>query len=85
MPSIEFHYHNITSELTFQWFKHNIMCAANPWICEKDRNDANGGKGSERKKNKPGGGGGKKSRRKQKSVSKSQVLHKKKIFNTYIN
>ena len=23
-------------DLTFHWFKHNIMCKHNPWICDED-------------------------------------------------
>ncbi|XP_075239264.1 uncharacterized protein LOC142334824, partial [Convolutriloba macropyga] len=31
--SVSFDYHNVTEELTFHWFKHNIMCKEKPWIC----------------------------------------------------
>ena len=30
-----FEYHRIKEELTFHWFKHNIMCKDHPRICER--------------------------------------------------
>ena len=69
IDSVTFDYWNVTSELTFHWFKHNIMCKGNPWICEFEDHVVHK---IEKKKDsiqmkkdkKAAGGGNKKSRRK---------------------
>ncbi|XP_063722773.1 uncharacterized protein LOC134850910 [Symsagittifera roscoffensis] len=33
---------NPENEITFHWFKHNIMCVSQPWICNEGANDING-------------------------------------------
>ncbi|XP_063718739.1 uncharacterized protein LOC134845652 [Symsagittifera roscoffensis] len=30
---VRFPFHRPENLLTFQWFKHNIMCRGQPWIC----------------------------------------------------
>ena len=73
MPSIDFSYHNVRNELTFHWFKHNIMCKSHSWICEQDKNDEPSEKNKEQKNKNKTGGGSKKSRRKQNAGNSSQV------------
>ena len=59
-----FDYENIREELTFHWFKHNIMCLDNPWICEDPKNRKKSKQGKkEPKKDKSGKGGNKKKNR----------------------
>ncbi|XP_075247738.1 uncharacterized protein LOC142340869 isoform X3 [Convolutriloba macropyga] len=31
-----FPYNEPRSSLTFWWFKHNVICRAQPWICNED-------------------------------------------------
>ncbi|XP_063715250.1 uncharacterized protein LOC134842723 [Symsagittifera roscoffensis] len=58
VESKSFSYSNITQELTFHWFKHNIMCRDNPWICEEEKETSNkGNKGKECHEEKGGAGG----------------------------
>ena len=33
--SPEIPYHNPEEFLTFHWFKHNLMCKDQPWICQE--------------------------------------------------
>ncbi|XP_063714998.1 uncharacterized protein LOC134842541 [Symsagittifera roscoffensis] len=39
IPSVAFNYHNPGAQLTFQWFKHHIMCQDHPWICGEEPPD----------------------------------------------
>ena len=71
IPFIEsktFDYYNVTTELTFHWFKQNIMCEDNPWICGRDRGDKKGKKFQNGGKQKAGSGS-KKNRRKNKQTN----------------
>ncbi|XP_075259457.1 uncharacterized protein LOC142351213 [Convolutriloba macropyga] len=61
IDSRAFDYENPGEHLTFHWFKHNIMCKGQPWICgggKKPKIDSKPAKQGGAKK------GGKKSRRK---------------------
>ena len=55
LESLSFDYYNPSRDISFQWFKYNIMCRHHPWICypgqtkdfmgyesEWDRTDATG-------------------------------------------
>ena len=80
MLSTVFDYEDPGQNLTFHWFKHNIMCRDNAWICDESKKSKKGkkaGKGSSdasssasgstssSSQSKKSGGGSKKSRRKQ--------------------
>ncbi|XP_075264719.1 uncharacterized protein LOC142356806 isoform X2 [Convolutriloba macropyga] len=71
-----FDYHNITNELTFHWFKHDIMCRDHPWICKDGA-----GSSSEKGKKSGKGSGSKKSRRKNKSgKGKEPELRRRRLW-----
>ena len=40
IDSRTFEWANPGKDLTFHWFKHNIMCRDNAWICEDDNRDS---------------------------------------------
>ncbi|XP_075259456.1 uncharacterized protein LOC142351212 [Convolutriloba macropyga] len=71
LDSRAFEYENPGRQLTFHWFKHNIMCRDHPWICgsektkQKSTSNINEGNSSGSKKSTKGGS--KKSRRKKQS------------------
>ena len=72
IDSKTFGYGNVTEELTFHWFKHNMMCKGNPWICDGENstsseNTKNSRNGSKLDKTSKKSRGGKKSRRKKQS------------------
>lgn len=58
IQSKTFDFYNVRSELTFRWFKHNIMCRDHQWICQDEAESSN------QKLNMKKGGGGKKGSRK---------------------
>ena len=73
IDSKTFGYLNVTKELTFHWFKHNMMCKGNPWICDEENstssdNTKNSRNGSKPEKASKKLKGGKKSRRKKQSA-----------------
>ncbi|XP_063713809.1 uncharacterized protein LOC134841705 [Symsagittifera roscoffensis] len=71
IDSVHFDFFDPGQELTFHWFKHNIMCKDNAWICEKEvtpkkeKKPKNEGSGS-------GSSGNKKSQRKKQTKAEKQ-------------
>ena len=79
MDSVTFNYTTVAEDLTFHWFKHNIMCRDNAWICDETMPGKNQGAGGE--KGKSGGasgsekksGGSKKGRRKKQQAAQRKT------------
>ena len=81
--STTFDYENVREELTFHWFKHNIMCRDNPWICGDSTSQKSSKKGKKQSKAKKLGGGKKKRRKNGKdgaSTSKTEFRRRQLKF-----
>ena len=65
IDSVLFDYDDPGKELTFHWFKHNIMCKDNAWICEEKKKGKK--EKEETKKSRPASSGNKKAQRKKQS------------------
>ncbi|XP_075258826.1 uncharacterized protein LOC142350756 [Convolutriloba macropyga] len=75
IDSVTFDYWNISSQLTFHWFKHEIMCKGSPWICGDtdeemsklyEKGESSASRQNDKKESKKASGS-KKNRRKNKS------------------
>jgi len=69
VASRAFPYDNPGQFLTFHWFKHNIMCKAQPWICEENEKEPK--EDTKKEKKVKTGCGSKKSKRKNKKPDQS--------------
>merc|ERR1712150_451588 len=70
MDSQTFDWDNPAQNLTFHWFKHNIMCKSQPWICEEEGKKTN--KDTAKKDKGKEGKSGKKGRRNNRKSTKGQ-------------
>ena len=85
VDSTIFNYTTVAQELTFHWFKHNIMCRDNAWICDetlpRKKPGASEGKGSSggASANEKKSGGSKKGRRKKQQDDKRKTEFRRRL------
>ena len=88
MASAYFNYSTVDQELTFHWFKHNIMCRDNAWICDETLVRTKGHKSPGASGEKKGNGGasgsgskkgGKKARRKKQQANQGKTEFRRKL------
>ena len=74
IPNIDseiFDYEDPGRELTFNWFKHKIMCIDIAWICEETKTSKKGRKKEKEERSQSVSSGSKKSQRKKKQSQRT--------------